>query len=195
MKIIEALSRVWLTADQHFGHANIIDYCKRPFADADEMDGALVSAWNEVVEANDIVLHLADFTLSNRSVAQAYLKQLNGRINLLCYPWHHDKRWLPHPDTIMMARRHCVTWSHPLVVLEVPELGSGGHPLAITLCHYPLAIWDRKHYGAIHCHGHSHGDYEGEGRIIDVGVDSAANLVGAYRPLSLAEVIEVIDEK
>ncbi len=25
------MSRVWWTSDTHFGHANIVDYCKRPF--------------------------------------------------------------------------------------------------------------------------------------------------------------------
>lgn len=55
-----------------------------------------------------------------------------------------------------------------------------------------IANWNRKHYGAIHCHGHSHGNYDGEGRIIDVGVDSAPALVGEYRPLNLAEVVEMV---
>ena len=41
----------------------------------------------------------------------------------------------------------------------------------LVLSHFPFAIWDRRHYGSIHLHGHSHGNYQGEGRIMDVGVD------------------------
>ena len=124
MKITGDLSHIWLTADHHLGHSNIIKFCDRPFADVDEMDAALITSWNSVVAVGDVVWYLADFTLSNREVAQSYLRRLNGRINLLCYPWHHDSRWLPHPDTIMLARRHSVTWSPPMVVLEVPVKGN-----------------------------------------------------------------------
>lgn len=31
----------WWTSDHHFGHANIIKYCNRPFADTDEMNKAV----------------------------------------------------------------------------------------------------------------------------------------------------------
>lgn len=35
--------------DTHLGHANIIRYCKRPFADVLAMDEALIANWNAVV--------------------------------------------------------------------------------------------------------------------------------------------------
>ncbi len=54
---------LWFTADHHFGHANIIRYCNRPFASAEEMDATLVHLWNETVGRDDIVYHLGDFTL------------------------------------------------------------------------------------------------------------------------------------
>ncbi len=194
MKITGKLSKTWLTADHHFGHTNIIEYCKRSFSSIEEMDTALIDAWNRVVGRSDMIFHLADFTLGNLQTAWGYLRQLNGRIYMMRYSWHHDRRWLPSDRSkIIMARRHCVSWLDPLVVLEVPALGKDGRPLAITLCHYPLAEWDRKHYEAIHCHAHCHGNYDAEGKIIDVGVDSAAKMVGEYRPLNLAEIVEMID--
>jgi calcineurin-like phosphoesterase family protein len=36
-------SRVFFTADHHFGHRNIIGLCQRPFADIEEMDAALTA--------------------------------------------------------------------------------------------------------------------------------------------------------
>lgn len=52
---------VWFTADTHFGHANIIRYCKRPFASAAEMDEVLLRHINERVGVEDVLYHLGDF--------------------------------------------------------------------------------------------------------------------------------------
>ena len=75
-------------------------------------------------------------------------------------------------------------------MLEVPELGhtvdGRFYNHSITLCHYPMAVWDRKHYGAWHLHGHSHGTFEyknGE-TAIDVGVDSQE-----FAPVSLDRIV------
>ena len=34
---------VFFTADLHFGHANIIRHCARPFASVEDMDAALLA--------------------------------------------------------------------------------------------------------------------------------------------------------
>ena len=39
----------YFTADQHFGHQNIIGYCDRPFHSVGEMNAVLVANWNAVV--------------------------------------------------------------------------------------------------------------------------------------------------
>ena len=33
---------IYYTSDLHLGHANVIRHCDRPFADANEMDAALI---------------------------------------------------------------------------------------------------------------------------------------------------------
>ena len=35
----------FFTSDHHFGHANIIEYCRRPFASAEEMDAEMEARW------------------------------------------------------------------------------------------------------------------------------------------------------
>ena len=46
----------YFTSDQHFGHANIIKYCDRPFKTAAEMDKVLVNLANPLAgEAVDRV--------------------------------------------------------------------------------------------------------------------------------------------
>ena len=69
---------VWVTSDHHFGHSNIIKFCKRPFESADDMDQAMIDAWNSVVSPHDVVFHLGDFTLSGLPEAREYFSKLNG---------------------------------------------------------------------------------------------------------------------
>ena len=45
----------WFTSDLHFGHKNIIKYCRRPWATTAEMDAALIENWNAVVGKDDDV--------------------------------------------------------------------------------------------------------------------------------------------
>ena len=40
------MGKLYLTADMHFGHANIIKYENRPFANEDDMDGMIIKNWN-----------------------------------------------------------------------------------------------------------------------------------------------------
>jgi len=81
----------FFTSDTHFGHANIIKYCVRPFRDVAHMDAELIRRWNERVSPEDTVYHLGDFQFKNSAggnqnegLALAdknhYWKQLNGHI-------------------------------------------------------------------------------------------------------------------
>jgi len=169
------------------------------------MDERLIDRWNDAVSPSDAVYHLGDFTLGDKQLASHYFQQLHGRIHILGNPWHHDRRWLTlygrlgdEGSTPMMisvnARAAASLYSlsnfqvcvlPPLYVLEFHELGTGEHPLAITLCHYPLAEWDRKHYGAWHLYGHSHGKYVADGFALDVGVDA-----NGYAPVLLADIVD-----
>lgn len=176
-------SRIWLTSDQHLGHANIIKYTGRPFDNVTQMDDELIKRWNEVVEPDHTVYHLGDFTLGGEQKAKEYFRQLNGTVHVLLNTWHHDKFWLPH---IMHTKNgEQVSLLMPLTVLEV-DVG-GEWPLAVNLCHYPLAEWDRKYYGALHCFGHAHGTHQVAGRMMDVGVDCHD-----FYPVSLAVILEAL---
>ena len=183
---------VWFTSDQHFGHENIIKLCNRPFETVEEMDAVMIERWNSVVKSTDTVYHLGDFTLQNRKGAREYFRQLNGIVYMLSNPWHHDKRWLPKSGDFVPG---CGTKNGvgiglrpPIWVLEFPELGDGCHPQIVVLCHYPLAVWDRKHHGAWHLFGHSHGQYMVGGLSLDVGVDDFD-----FQPVHLDNVAHIME--
>ena len=58
--------KLFITADHHFNHKNIIEYCKRPFKTVEEMDNIITEKWNKKVGKDDLVIHLGDFALGNR---------------------------------------------------------------------------------------------------------------------------------
>src|SRR3990172_6132014 len=82
----------WVTADQHLGHRNILEYCNRPFSSVEEMDAAIIAKHNEVVLPGDVVYIIGDFTLRPLEEAMNYLARLNGVIHVL--PGSHDA-WIP----------------------------------------------------------------------------------------------------
>lgn len=174
-----------ITSDQHFNHANIIRYANRPFADVEEMDRELIKRWNEVVKPDDQVYHLGDFTLGEKP--EKYFEQLNGNIFILKMPWHHDKRW--NHRNGFMTKNGFVEYLPPMHTMEFM---SGKLPRLLVLCHYPICEWDRKHYGAWHLHGHTHGNFEwGPGDLaLDVGVDS-----WNYYPVRMQQIIAALLKK
>ena len=81
----------WFTSDLHFGHKNVINYCKRPYKDIEEMHRALVANWNAVVSDMDDVYFLGDWTLDDKPRKYyAFLKKLNFR-KLYWIVGNHDK--------------------------------------------------------------------------------------------------------
>jgi calcineurin-like phosphoesterase family protein len=68
----------FFTSDTHFGHANIIKYCLRPFKDAGEMDREMVRIWNETVKKDDVVYHMGDVAFTSPDWCKHIIENLNG---------------------------------------------------------------------------------------------------------------------
>jgi len=166
----------WFTSDNHFSHSAILGYCDRPFSCVEEMDETMIERWNQVVKSKDDIYHLGDFSLITD--ISNYVRRLNGRIRLV--PGGHDKRWIKrHKNS------NKLTVIKPLVSLTFKEYKVDGRPLTVVCCHYAMRSWPRSYYGSLHCFGHSHGRLPGEGRSMDIGVDSHN-----FYPVSLEEVAE-----
>jgi calcineurin-like phosphoesterase family protein len=185
---------MFFTSDHHFKHANIMKYCNRPFDTIEKHDSELIYEWNNIVNRGDVVYHLGDFTLGGWENAKTYFSQLNGSIIILGNRWHHDKCWLSHFSNCVSLSGEPVLITESLVVLEHMIIRPDQH-FPIVLCHFPFEEWDRKHYGSLHFHGHSHGTLPHVKNRLDVGIDNAYKLTGRYRPLELGEAIEFAREE
>jgi calcineurin-like phosphoesterase family protein len=170
----------WFTGDTHFGHANIIGYCDRPFADIVAHDEGLIANWNAVVGPDDEVRHLGDFALTTLTRIREIVPRLNGKKYLVL--GNHDRH---SKKAYREAGFHEVSRACSFNVDDK----------RIYLQHNPRLITDLWGYDLALC-GHVHERWRetlhedskwGEKRtrrIINVGVD-----VWDFRPVSLEELL------
>lgn len=163
---------LFFTSDTHFGHARIIELCKRPFESVEAMDETIIANWNAVVGPRDEVWHLGDFSYS-RVNAQGIFDRLNGRKSLIV--GNHDDN-----DTVNMG------WENIQHIHEVRY-----QKRKIVLCHYPFLEWPGYFRQALHIHGHQHNDsmWEPGRTAIDVGVDATG-----FKPVSVDIILQLWTE-
>lgn len=153
--------RTFITADQHFGHQNVIRFADRPYVDAWQMDEDLIKRHNRVVGPRDLVYMLGDICYrASLDKANELISRLHGRKILI--RGNHDKSYDPALFEDM---------------LDLTEIKYDDK--RIVLCHYPLLEWKGSQRGSYHFHGHQHNhtSYNLEMRAqgihrYDVGVDA-----------------------
>lgn len=176
----------FFTSDTHFGHANIIRLCNRPFKDVEEMNEKLVENWNRVVPEDGTVFHLGDFAFGGSSVWNSIIPRLNGHINLII--GNHDRKNL---------RQGYMSFFD----MVVPQLQIEIEDTSIYLNHYPFLCYGGSYRGVWQLFGHVHSGPQADGldisrlRVLlptqyDVGVDN-----NNFTPISYREVKEKIESQ
>ena len=160
--------QTWVWSDLHLHHRRIIEYCKRPFADAEAMDEALLGAWRVTVGADEMMLCGGDVALAG-SLNKARLRQVadcpGEKILIL---GNHDLSRRGGVERTGFA----TTWTTLLVETEPP--------LAFT--HSPLR---RVPEGVVNVHGHVHNNEPlRQGRYINIYVEHTG-----YRPVRLQAIV------
>lgn len=185
-------SKIWVTSDQHFGHANIIKYCSRPFASVYQMNAALLAAWNDRVGDDDIVIQLGDLTFAK---PQAYdpdlhstrtdwivnaISSLKGRIVFV--PGNHDKKQM-----IEFYERE-LGW-----IVKQEILASD-----VLFTHRPANVADTRFVTNVH--GHLHSDTQssirkqGDKTFIDAGVDASGHFGPVELCVQTPQVVQAVHE-
>ena len=185
---------IHFTSDTHFGHSSAAHH--RGFTgDVAAMNDALIHSWNHVVRPNDTVYHLGDLSFMRPEETAKIVRSLNGSIKLV--PGNHDlhgnrknlRRLLEELDMV-------AGYPQKLEVLERLYTLKTVHKdekVRLELCHFPMVVWDRGHYGVPHLHGHSHGNLiypDPDNRMLDVGVDAVG-----FHPVSLDWVLEYMRDR
>jgi calcineurin-like phosphoesterase family protein len=168
------------TSDLHFRHKNIVEYTNRDIETTkQEHDEWLVDLWNSSVDKGDLVWHLGDFCFArNEAEIETLLKRLNGVKHFI--KGNHDDREVLNT----LKKNNAIAWWGDY--REIKVCGN-----STVLFHFPIANWHKQHHGAFHLHGHSHGSYFVEdGKILDVGLDSAYNIYGKHKFFTEKDVLE-----
>ena len=168
---------LFFSSDPHFGHANIIRFCGRPYYDVESMNADLVERWNSVVGVGDDVYLLGDVALGVLGDSLEWVSMLNGNITMV--PGNHDRCWqgkqrkggtgrgaykeaglhiVDNPEPITLADKRCLL-SH------FPYVGDKHDADRFTQ-------WRPVDKGAWLLHGHVHEKWRQRGRQINVGVDA-----------------------
>jgi len=175
---------IFFTADLHFGHSEIIDFCNRPFSDVSEMNRALVSKWNERVRNDDHVYIVGDLFYGGRdaagqSEAISIVKKLNGILHLVA--GNHDFPYLKNME-------------YHYLFADVDQIRYLKHDGEyIFLCHYPMAEWSGYYRGSWHIYGHIHNDKKGsafqylktQDKALNAGID-----ICNFSPVAFEELKE-----
>lgn len=123
----------FFTSDTHFGHARIITLCDRPWQNVDDMNEALVTRWNAVVNPDDVVYHLGDVALGPWVNWDAVLKRLNG-MKVLVIGNHdrlHRSNKQSHRDRFLPIYNQ---WFHEIYHNHTVHLSNG---MLVNLSHFP----------------------------------------------------------
>lgn len=131
--------KIYMIADTHFNHKNIIKYCNRPFANIEEMNESIISNWNKIISKDDIVYHLGDLYLGSKYDLKDLVSKLNGKIYLI--RGDHDRLTVKSYEDCGIT----VLKNTPILLDEYK----------ITLSHRPLPDTMIK-TGYINIHGHIH---------------------------------------
>ena len=166
------------TADQHFGHKNVIRFDHRPFADIDDMDANLIRLWNERVDKDDIVYILGDICYRSSKLPNWYLRQLKGHKILI----------VGNHDEVTLNDKGAHKYLEDIQQMMITNDGNR----RIVLCHYPMAEWPGFYRDTYHIYGHIHNNKNKAYEIMKQ-FDKALNagcMINRYAPASLNELIE-----
>jgi calcineurin-like phosphoesterase family protein len=165
---------IFLIGDLHLGHANIINYCSRPFliSDVREMDHVLIKNWNYTISPANRVYHLGDLRYGlDAPPAPEYRKKLKGQI-------------------IFIGGNHDEDGSD-----SVPSVNLEYQGFRFQLVHDPADV--KKEFDGWIIHGHHHNNDLRNYPFIDFEhrrINVSAEVLG-YIPVNLNHICTLINER
>jgi len=165
----------WIISDTHFFHENIGRYCSRP----ENWQELIIKNWNDLVSPDEIVLHLGDFALGNKTNFDLLSGMLRGRLVLI--QGNHDR----------ISKSYCETRGVTLVKKSLNVQISD--QMRLIFSHRPIVPLED---GWINLHGHTHNvPPPPEGSNLGPNHINMSVEVREYRPWRLGDILKTIKDQ
>lgn len=196
--ILEKGQKLFFTSDTHYGHANICrattswvgaDNVTRDFNSLNHMNDTLVNNINEVVDENDILIHLGDWSFGGFEKISEFRSRILCK-NIYLVFGNHDHHIRRNKDDIQSLFKGCFDYLH--LDLRIPN-GKEVDKFTLVCMHFPIASWDGMNDGVIHLHGHVHLPPHlriADGKAMDVGVDG-----NGLKPILFQEIRSLMKDR
>jgi len=135
------------------------------------MNDRLIANINGRAKSSDKLYLVGDFVWGKLANAVEIRNRIHCK-RIILIRGNHDKYLMKKPEYHELFEN----------VFDLLEIKCGKH--FITLCHYPLESWNKSHYGALHLHGHVHGEF----REIPNRLNIAVSQIN-YRPISYGGIL------
>jgi len=176
---------LFFSADLHLEHDNLITKLGRKgFTNPEEHAKVVMENINNKVGPKDTLVIIGDFSWKNPAKHRMQIKCKN----VIFILGNHDNK-----------QKSRQTFGPNLIESKTFKLFNGA--LAVC-CHYPMIFWDKSHHGSYHFYGHMHNNREKllndlfpERRSMDVGIDSAIEILGRAEPFSEVELMEILKDR
>lgn len=157
------MANIFVISDTHFGHANIIRYCNRPFHSISEMNEKMIDNWNNTVTEQDHIYHLGDvyFGIDTSN----FFHRLKGKKRLIL--GNHDNG---KDQKLQSMFQKIMLWR------PFPEF-------KMVLSHIPIHPSSLSSKFPINVHGHIHDKEPFDKQYRNVSVEMTN-----YTPISLEEI-------
>lgn len=190
----------YFTSDTHYGHANIIGFCDRPYADVHHMNVDLVDRAAAILGPDDELWHLGDVALGYLDSSLTNLARIPADVTLVagnhdrCHPYNGKRG----ERFVEVYRERCQL--RDLVLANTRLTLANG--VEVQVSHFPFAEteavatsrpdkfaqWRPVDDGAWLLCGHIHEKWRQRGRAINVGVDAWGGF-----PVSEETIIDLTD--
>jgi calcineurin-like phosphoesterase family protein len=158
----------WIISDTHFGHANIIKYCGRPWTH----NTIMLKSWRKLIAPQDYVLHLGDVTIwHTKHVHWAQtVSTLPGKKFLIL--GNHDEQWTAQQWRTIAG----FTVTDPfiddrIIYSHVPAT--------------PSPSWDAN----VHGHSHNHTPFRRYNKLQTTYYNVSVEATN-YKPIRLGEILD-----
>ena len=161
---------IFITADLHMGHNNLITRGVRSqFKDCEEHDQTIITNWNNRIPKSGITYIIGDVVWNQDF---SILDNLNGQKIII--KGNHDKK-----DDLNRAKSqgYICNWHY--------QKGMMVEGVYFYFQHFAPRVWDRSYHGSICGWGHSHGNLNNYAKSMDVSVDR-----NNFIPITLEELYE-----